>query len=121
VNEGKHKFGGLPSLEFDGRLTKFDHRVASTMLKFLCIPTARLGTRSYPTQQPGKVSVKLIAELGKLTEGSIVKAREALAATNNDVEAALEWLQKFWSPQKNAAKVVHIPLPAKAMRVCRYS
>ncbi|KAH8976443.1 elongation factor TS-domain-containing protein [Lactarius hatsudake] len=40
-----------------------------------------------------KPSVKLVAQLRKLTEVSITKAREALAASNNDVSAALAWLQ----------------------------
>lgn len=40
-----------------------------------------------------KPSVKLIAELRKRTEVSISKAREALTATNNDVEAAFKWLE----------------------------
>ncbi|KAI0640062.1 elongation factor TS-domain-containing protein [Trametes polyzona] len=40
-----------------------------------------------------KPSVKLIAELRKVTEGvSLTKAREALAASNNDLQAALKWL-----------------------------
>lgn len=37
---------------------------------------------------------KLVAEIRKRTQTSINKAREALAATANDVEAALEWLEK---------------------------
>ncbi len=40
-----------------------------------------------------KPSVKLIAELRKKVEGvSLTKAHEALAASNNDLEAALAWL-----------------------------
>ncbi|TFK19964.1 elongation factor Ts, mitochondrial [Coprinopsis marcescibilis] len=56
---------------------------------------------------PGKPSLKLVAELRKRTEVSIVKAREALTATNNDVEGALEWLQQdlVTSGAKKAAKV----------------
>ncbi|KAI0368845.1 hypothetical protein BV20DRAFT_997796 [Pilatotrama ljubarskyi] len=51
--------------------------------------TARL----YSTAPPVKPSVKLIAELRKVTEGvSLSKAREALAASNNDLQAALKWL-----------------------------
>jgi len=41
-----------------------------------------------------KPSIQLVAELRKRTEVSITKAREALSATNNDVTAALDWLQK---------------------------
>lgn len=50
--------------------------------------------RLYSTATPPpKPSVKLIAELRKLSEVSISKARDALAATNNDVQAAFKWLQ----------------------------
>lgn len=54
-----------------------------------------------------KPSLKLVAELRKLTEVSIVKAREALSASNNDVPAALEWLKAdmVTSGAKKAAKV----------------
>nr|VWO95413.1 N/A [Ganoderma boninense] len=49
--------------------------------------------RFYSTSAPVKPSVKLIAELRKMTEGvSLTKAREALAASNNDLQAALTWL-----------------------------
>ncbi|KAA1468126.1 hypothetical protein DENSPDRAFT_833329 [Dentipellis sp. KUC8613] len=63
--------------------------------------------RFYSTAEPAKPSLKLVAELRKLTEVSIVKAREALSATNNDVKAALEWLQKDLevSGAKKAAKL----------------
>ncbi|KAI0720056.1 elongation factor TS-domain-containing protein [Cerioporus squamosus] len=59
--------------------------------------TARRATAAFPrlysTSAPVKPSVKLIAELRKRTEGvSLTKAREALAASNNDLEAALQWL-----------------------------
>jgi len=56
-----------------------------------------------------KPSLKLVAELRKLTEVSITKAREALAASNNDVSAALKWLQNDLavSGAKKAAKVAH--------------
>ncbi|KAI0714897.1 hypothetical protein C8Q76DRAFT_440199 [Earliella scabrosa] len=50
-------------------------------------------SRCYSTSSPVKPSVKLIAELRKKVEGvSLTKAREALAASNNDLEAALQWL-----------------------------
>ncbi|KAI0756354.1 hypothetical protein C8Q80DRAFT_1093089 [Daedaleopsis nitida] len=49
--------------------------------------------RWYSTSAPVKPSVKLVAELRKRTEGvSLTKASEALAASNNDLEAALQWL-----------------------------
>lgn len=63
--------------------------------------------RLYSTQPPEKPSLKLVAELRKLTEVSITKAREALSASNNDVQAALQWLEKdiVVSGAKKAAKV----------------
>jgi elongation factor Ts len=63
--------------------------------------------RAFSTSHPTKPSLKLVAELRKLTEVSITKAREALSATNNDVTAALDWLQKdlVTSGAKKAAKV----------------
>lgn len=84
----------------------FVRRVASAMFSSLRLPSAKLAARSYSTQQP-KASVKLVAELRKLTDVSISKAREALVATNNDVGAALEWLQKdlVTTGAKKAAKV----------------
>ncbi|KAH9024427.1 hypothetical protein EDB84DRAFT_1506831 [Lactarius hengduanensis] len=56
-----------------------------------------------------KPSVKLVAQLRKLTEVSITKAREALAASNNDVPAALAWLQNDLavSGAQKAAKLAH--------------
>ncbi|EIN13921.1 hypothetical protein PUNSTDRAFT_79835 [Punctularia strigosozonata HHB-11173 SS5] len=62
--------------------------------------------RCYSTE-PTKPSVKLIAELRKLTEVSLTKAREALVATNNDLDKALDWLHKELavSGAKKAAKV----------------
>lgn len=63
--------------------------------------------RLYSTQPPEKPSLKLVAELRKLTEVSITKAREALGASNNDVQAALQWLEQDLavSGAKKAAKV----------------
>ena len=54
-----------------------------------------------------KPSVKLVAEIRKHTQTSMIKAREALAATNNDLKAALEWLEKDLavSGAKKAAKL----------------
>lgn len=54
----------------------------------------RFPLRYYPTQLPVKPSIKLVAELRKHTEVSLSKAREALSATNNDLDAALKWLEK---------------------------
>ncbi|KAF7303200.1 Elongation factor Ts, mitochondrial [Mycena kentingensis (nom. inval.)] len=67
----------------------------------------RQALRAYSTAPPTKTPVKLVAELRKLTEVSIVKAREALAASNNDITAALDWLNKdlVASGAKKAAKV----------------
>ncbi|KAF9454201.1 hypothetical protein P691DRAFT_810928 [Macrolepiota fuliginosa MF-IS2] len=77
------------------------------MFNLLRLQSARLVSRCYSTQQPAKASVKLVTELRKLTEVSISKAREALAATNNDVSAALEWLEKdlVTTGAKKAARV----------------
>jgi elongation factor Ts len=63
-------------------------------------------TRCYSVE-PTKPSVKLVAELRKLTEASMMKAREALVATHNDLDKAIEWLQKDLavSGAKKAAKV----------------
>ncbi|KAJ6575433.1 elongation factor TS-domain-containing protein [Mycena capillaripes] len=63
--------------------------------------------RRYSTNGPEKPSLKLVAELRKLTEVSIVKAREALSASNNDVQTALQWLKNdlVTSGAKKAAKV----------------
>ncbi|KAH9973231.1 hypothetical protein BGW80DRAFT_1437263 [Lactifluus volemus] len=56
-----------------------------------------------------KPPLKLVAELRKLTEVSITKAREALAASDNNVSAALKWLQNDLavSGAQKAAKVAH--------------
>ena len=52
--------------------------------------------RSFSSSPPSftKANIKLVAELRKRTEVSLSKAKEALTATNNDVNAALEWLEK---------------------------
>lgn len=49
---------------------------------------------STPTPPPVRADIKLVAELRKLTQTSMIKAREALVATSNDVPAALEWLAR---------------------------
>ncbi|EGN93096.1 hypothetical protein SERLA73DRAFT_189919 [Serpula lacrymans var. lacrymans S7.3] len=48
--------------------------------------------RCYSTSSP-KPTLQLVAQLRKLTEVSITKAREALTASNNDVNGALAWLE----------------------------
>ena len=52
--------------------------------------------RSFFSSPPSftKANIKLVAELRKRTEVSLSKAKEALTVTNNDVNAALEWLEK---------------------------
>jgi elongation factor Ts len=50
--------------------------------------------RAYSSAPPAKPPIKLIAELRKLTEVSVTKAREALSASDNDLDAALRWLEK---------------------------
>lgn len=67
---------------------------------------SRSSIRLYTTEPP-KASVQLVAKLRKATDTSISKAREALIATNNDYEAALEWLEKDLAVTgaKKAAKV----------------
>ena len=54
-----------------------------------------------------KPILKLVSELRKSTDAPLSKVREALVATNNDPNAALEWLQKDLaeSGAKKAAKV----------------
>jgi elongation factor Ts len=71
-------------------------------------PPAFTSFRFY-SRHAEKPPLKLVAELRKLTEVSITKAREALAASNNDVSAALKWLQNdlVVSGAKKAAKVAH--------------
>ncbi|KAF8738656.1 hypothetical protein AX14_010754 [Amanita brunnescens Koide BX004] len=58
------------------------------------LPALRHASLRLYSTPAAKPSIKLVAELRKLTEVSISKAREALGATNNDLDAALEWLQK---------------------------
>lgn len=69
------------------------------------VPFASL--RSYSTTTGPKASIKLVAELRKRTDVSLSKARDALTATDNNVTAALEWLQNDLavSGAQKAAKV----------------
>ncbi|KIM82370.1 hypothetical protein PILCRDRAFT_820777 [Piloderma croceum F 1598] len=67
----------------------------------------RISPCKFYSTQPDKPSIQLVAELRKRTEVSISKAHEALIATNNDVTAALDWVQKDLaiSGVKKVAKV----------------
>ncbi|TDL20975.1 hypothetical protein BD410DRAFT_899247 [Rickenella mellea] len=78
-------------------------RYATSSSRRTCHSTLRY----YATSETPKPPIKLVAELRKLTETSVVKAREALVASNNDVNGALAWLQKdlATSGVKKAAKV----------------
>lgn len=49
--------------------------------------------QSYYSTAPSKPSLQHVAQLRKLTEVSISKAREALSQTNNDIQQALEWVK----------------------------
>ncbi|KAG8735833.1 Elongation factor Ts, mitochondrial, partial [Ceratobasidium sp. 414] len=64
---------------------------------------------SRPCSNELKASIKLIAEIRKITDNqtSFAKAKEALLATQNDLDAALAWLEKdnITSGAKKAAKV----------------
>lgn len=75
--------------------------------------------RLYSTPS-AKPSLKLVAELRKSTEVTIVKAREALSASNNDVAAALKWLQQdlVSSGAVKAAKVAGRATPEGMVSVC---
>lgn len=70
--------------------------------------TAYLHT-SHPRSADLKASIKLIAEIRRITDNqtSFAKAKEALLATQNDLDAALAWLEKdaVASGAKKAAKV----------------
>jgi elongation factor Ts len=90
----------------------------SLLLRYVLLqPTVRMLRARPPvvrslrlySQFSEKPPLKLVAELRKLTEVSITKAREALAASNNDVSAALVWLQNDLtvSGAQKAAKVAH--------------
>jgi elongation factor Ts len=54
-----------------------------------------------------KPSLQLVAQIRKLTDAPITKAREALSASGNNLEAALEWLQQdlTTSGAQKAAKI----------------
>jgi len=63
--------------------------------------------RIYYTTAPPRSTVQLVAELRKRTTVSLQKAREALAATSDNVEAALKWLEEDMvvTGAKKAAKL----------------
>ena len=58
--------------------------------------TGHAAFRSFSSSSPSftKANIKLVAELRKRTEVSLSKAKEALTATSNDIDAALQWLEK---------------------------
>ncbi|KAF9927232.1 Elongation factor Ts, mitochondrial [Linnemannia zychae] len=57
--------------------------------------TSFLITRHASTTPAVKPNIKLIAEIRKTIEGiSMMKAKEALIQTNNDLEKALEWVRE---------------------------
>lgn len=89
------------------RVSKVLTRLRTTIMFCTRAVAARPALRLYSTSTPPKPSIKLVAELRKLTEVSITKAREALSATNNDVDAAFKWLQDdlVASGAKKAAKL----------------
>jgi elongation factor Ts len=63
-----------------------------------CIRRATVVSRPLPrvhyNTSSSQSTVQLIAELRKRTTVSLQKAREALAATSNNVDAALKWLEE---------------------------
>jgi elongation factor Ts len=64
------------------------------MLRHATRSLASSSLRAHYASQSASVPVKLIAELRKHTTVSMTKAREALAAAENDVAGALAWLEK---------------------------
>ncbi|KAG6889984.1 hypothetical protein C0995_012944 [Termitomyces sp. Mi166 len=54
----------------------------------------RLSSRRLYSTEPQKVTVARIGVIRLIMDVSITKAREALAASNDDLKLALEWLQK---------------------------
>lgn len=67
-----------------------------------------------------KSPARLVAQLRRVADVPIAKAREALAASDNDVEKALEWLQKDLgaSAAAKAAKVQGRVAKEGAIGVC---
>lgn len=78
------------SFELD---TQHPRIMFSPRLRQLSVSQARASSSSRPyATEAGKAPVKLVAELRKRTEISLSKAREALLASNNDINAALGWI-----------------------------
>jgi len=77
------------------------HKITPTMVPVRLLALSSFRFYSTNTEKP---PLKFVAELRKLTEVSITKARGALAASNNDVSAALNYSSTSPSPaQKKAA------------------
>ena len=70
-------------------------------------PKPRFLSARLPYSTAPKPSLQLVAQLRKLTDVPISKAREGLVAAGNDVEGALKWLEKDLavSGAQKAAKV----------------
>ncbi|KIY73503.1 elongation factor Ts, mitochondrial [Cylindrobasidium torrendii FP15055 ss-10] len=68
------------------------------MLASLRSPRARpisyAAFRSYSTPPAGSSNIKLVAEIRKLTNAPISKARQAVAECNGDFQAALKWVEQ---------------------------
>lgn len=85
------------SLLFLGRAVARPQFLASAPLSASAFSRSSLRSFSYTSpvsQEATKVPIKLIAELRKHNPVSLTKAKQALAACENSVSAALEWLQK---------------------------
>ncbi|KAG9314104.1 elongation factor TS-domain-containing protein [Chiua virens] len=69
--------------------------------------STRCTTTKFSYSTSSKPSLQLVAQLRKLTDVPISKAREALTASGNNLEVALEWLQQdlVASGAQKAAKV----------------
>ncbi|KAG0350565.1 Elongation factor Ts, mitochondrial [Podila minutissima] len=63
--------------------------------RMVASPHAISVVRNLSTPAPVKPNIKLLAEIRKTIEGiSMMKAKEALVQTNNDLEKALEWVRE---------------------------
>ncbi|KAG1845972.1 elongation factor TS-domain-containing protein [Suillus tomentosus] len=83
---------------------------------------SRAGQSCYSTT-PSKPSLQHVAQLRKLTEVSISKAREALSQTNNDIQQALEWVKNDLAASgiKKAANVQSRETREGLVSVCMLS
>jgi elongation factor Ts len=97
-----------PKFESVGTWSTLELKLPTTSSMLRARPPI-FGTLRLYSQFSQKPPLKLVAELRKLTEVSITKAREALAASNNDVSTALAWLQNDLavSGAQKAAKIAH--------------